>query len=684
MAELNDLYTEAQSQLARIQRLNKAQALQQLKAMDPTVFEHLVAVLFELRGFESTTTTLGADEGIDIHLVRGRETAIVQVKRYEDTVGQPLVRDLYGTMVHSGVDAAYLATTGVFTRQAEDWAVGKPIHLIDGFTLVDWIMRAAPNRYQRPTNIFPTTDAPAIPAYVPPRQYEIREQPPSSDFTATVPAVSETGEENRGGTRLWLWVLAAVAVIVFGFGAGLALTQVANRVGGNTPPVAQEEGTPTPAGDPAVGATQTATPDGTQTTTATPSPTASPTVVASATPCPQGPESRFAALYEQSQLGCATSGVNIVWSAYEPFERGFMLWRSDSNKSYAFYSDGSRWFPIDEKWDGGEIPDRGAPPPGMQAPVRGFGYVWSIRNDIFEALGWATDKEKGFCAAIQTFEDGFILESDLALSCTPDRLYNQALAADWRPIRFVAYSGGLWSGEKPPAGPAGGVQSPENALPAGSRFRPNDHGVFTAAQASGINLDGRVDEWPTGWNPMNTIIRGAGERSGDGDLSGAFQVLWSRDGLYLAARVRDDVHRSGPDGTTMWQGDGLEIHFDRQLDADFSDTGVNEDDYQIGVSFGDSLNQIRAYRWYPYDKEGAFTMAGSVQTTSDGYRVEVLIPWYIWDMDANGGAAPATFGFNVSINDNDGDTPAQQTVVSASPARTTYDDPTEWGTLVLR
>jgi hypothetical protein len=41
------------------------------------------------------------------------------------------------------------------------------------------------------------------------------------------------------------------------------------------------------------------------------------------------------------------------------------------------------------------------------------------------------------------------------------------------------------------------------------------------------------------------------------------------------------------------------------------------------------------------------------------------------------------FGFNVSVNDNDGDVPAQQTVISSSPARTTYNNPTEWGTLAL-
>ncbi len=66
-----------------------------------------------------------------------------------------------------------------------------------------------------------------------------------------------------------------------------------------------------------------------------------------------------------------------------------------------------------------------------------------------------------------------------------------------------------------------------------------------------------------------------------------------------------------------------------------------------------------------------------------GYDVEVLIPWSIWELPPDKTTPGATFGFNVSISDNDGEVADQQTVLSASPARPTYDDPTEWGTLVL-
>jgi restriction system protein len=52
-----------------------------------------------------------------------------------------VVRDLYGTLLHEEAQRAYLITTGGLTRQAVDWAAGKPIVLYDGAGLVRLIRR---------------------------------------------------------------------------------------------------------------------------------------------------------------------------------------------------------------------------------------------------------------------------------------------------------------------------------------------------------------------------------------------------------------------------------------------------------------------------------------------------------------------------------------------------------------
>jgi len=216
-----------------------------------------------------------------------------------------------------------------------------------------------------------------------------------------------------------------------------------------------------------------------------------------------------------------------------------------------------------------------------------------------------------------------------------------------------------------------------------ARTRPTGHGLFVATQTAPLLLDGSFAEWAGGWNALDAIVWGADQHSGRADLSGEFQARWALDGLYLAVRVRDDRYRSGPAGTDLWQGDSLEIHLDRRLEEDFADAGLSQDDYQIGISAGPELRAMRAYRWIPYEQEAALSVLGVARPTASGYAMEVQIPWSFFGVQPQDLASGTVFGFNLSISDNDGDAPAQQTIASASPARTDHQTPTEWGTLLL-
>ena len=127
-----------QNQIARYKRIKR---LEQMQKMDPVDFEHFTGWLYQRDGYTVGDTVVTGDEGIDLDLKkRGRKT-IVQCKRYSGTVGQPTVRDLYGAMFHTGAKEAHLVTTGKISRQAENWAAGKPIELIDGHDLVAWVNR---------------------------------------------------------------------------------------------------------------------------------------------------------------------------------------------------------------------------------------------------------------------------------------------------------------------------------------------------------------------------------------------------------------------------------------------------------------------------------------------------------------------------------------------------------------
>ncbi len=105
----------------------------------PTQFESALKTLCERMGLLVQLTQASHDGGVDLNVIdltpiRGGRY-IVQAKRYRSGVGEPIIRDLYGTLLHSGAVKAILITTGYFTEGAVAFAYGKPIELVDGDAL---------------------------------------------------------------------------------------------------------------------------------------------------------------------------------------------------------------------------------------------------------------------------------------------------------------------------------------------------------------------------------------------------------------------------------------------------------------------------------------------------------------------------------------------------------------------
>ncbi len=115
-------------------------SVEALHAMSPREFETFVARVFQAQGFRVWDVPFRGDHGVDLQLITpDGAPAVAQVKRYTDTVGEPAVRDLYGTMINAGAKRAYLVNTGGFSRHARRWARGKPIELIDGSALLEML-----------------------------------------------------------------------------------------------------------------------------------------------------------------------------------------------------------------------------------------------------------------------------------------------------------------------------------------------------------------------------------------------------------------------------------------------------------------------------------------------------------------------------------------------------------------
>lgn len=118
------------------------QALRQLSWQD---FERMVGQVYSKHGWRVEETGLGgADGGVDLLLRSGAQKIIVQCKHYKTTaVGAPVVREMYGLMMHHNATGVKIVCIGRFTKAAHAFAVGKPIDLVDGESLVE-LVSAAP------------------------------------------------------------------------------------------------------------------------------------------------------------------------------------------------------------------------------------------------------------------------------------------------------------------------------------------------------------------------------------------------------------------------------------------------------------------------------------------------------------------------------------------------------------
>lgn len=115
-------------------------------------FELLVAEAFRLQGYEVDEMSGHApDEGMDLVLWKDGHKSLVQCKPWKSyRVGVEVVRELTGIMHGVAADSAFLVTSGNFTRAARHFAAGRPLTLLDGQALRQWIaqVRSTPQTKQ--------------------------------------------------------------------------------------------------------------------------------------------------------------------------------------------------------------------------------------------------------------------------------------------------------------------------------------------------------------------------------------------------------------------------------------------------------------------------------------------------------------------------------------------------------
>ena len=120
----------------------RQRSLESVRALGWAEFEQLVGEAYRRQGYRvAETGGGGADGGIDLILHKEGERLLVQCKQWRvSKVGVKPVRELYGVLMAHGAGGAVFVTSGTYTREAMDFAAGKPLQLVDGELLCRLIL----------------------------------------------------------------------------------------------------------------------------------------------------------------------------------------------------------------------------------------------------------------------------------------------------------------------------------------------------------------------------------------------------------------------------------------------------------------------------------------------------------------------------------------------------------------
>lgn len=113
-------YERHNIRVAEVFRKQFNAAYENINALTGVEFELVCKKLLENMGFEVQTTKTTGDGGIDLiaynyqPLLSGKY--IIQCKRYSGSVGEPVIRDLYGVITSERANKGILMTSGVFHK----------------------------------------------------------------------------------------------------------------------------------------------------------------------------------------------------------------------------------------------------------------------------------------------------------------------------------------------------------------------------------------------------------------------------------------------------------------------------------------------------------------------------------------------------------------------------------------
>lgn len=111
-------------------------AFDYMKELNDQEFEKLIAMIFKQRGYAVSEKRDKDDHAVDVVLHMNNELTLVQYKHWrEHHVDVGTIKTLHNAMDEESARHGIVITSGIFTDEALDYALGKALMLINGVDL---------------------------------------------------------------------------------------------------------------------------------------------------------------------------------------------------------------------------------------------------------------------------------------------------------------------------------------------------------------------------------------------------------------------------------------------------------------------------------------------------------------------------------------------------------------------
>lgn len=130
---IQDLQDKAQLNDLRSGEYQKKQKYTMLEIdnMSDSEFETFIAKLFTSFGYQAEVTKQSGDQGVDVIAKKGNQTVAVQVKHYNQPVGNHAIMEVVGGATFYKATLCYVVTNNYFTKSAKELAASNNVILWD-------------------------------------------------------------------------------------------------------------------------------------------------------------------------------------------------------------------------------------------------------------------------------------------------------------------------------------------------------------------------------------------------------------------------------------------------------------------------------------------------------------------------------------------------------------------------